>query len=210
MRENTIPTKLSSKHEVCFMMKSTFKVMNKCLWYLDSGCSRHMTRDRSLFKVFKSKKGGNVTFGDGSKSQIKGKDTISLPGLLDIANVLYVEGLRVNLLSISQICDQEFMMLFSKGKCLVLNESGKKLISGVRTLDNCYGLVPDVDIVCNSIRLPNEDLWHQRMGHASYKHLSIVSKHESMLGISKLSTVSNVVCGRCQLGTQRKAKHPGT
>ena len=118
LRESTIPTDLSSKHEVCFMMKSAFKVMDTCLWYLDSGCSRHMTRDWSLFKVFESKKGGNVTFGDGSKSQIKGKGIISLPGLPNIANVLYVEGLRVNLLSISQICDQDFMVLFFKRKCL--------------------------------------------------------------------------------------------
>ena len=73
MRESTIPTDLSSKHEVCFMMKSAFKVMDTCLWYLDNSCLRHMTGDRSLFKVFESKKGGNVTFGDGSKSQIKGK-----------------------------------------------------------------------------------------------------------------------------------------
>ena len=77
--------------------------MDMCLWYLDSGCFRHMTRDRSLFKVFESIKGGNVTFGDRSKSHIKGKGIISLPRLPDIANVLYVEGLRVNLLSISQI-----------------------------------------------------------------------------------------------------------
>ena len=158
MRENTIPTDLSSKHEVCFMMKFAFKVMDTCLWYLDIGCLRHMTRDRSLFKVFESKKGGNVTFGDGSNSQIKGNGTISLPGLPNIANVLYVEGLRVNLLSRSQIYDQDFMVLFSKGKCLVLNKSRKKLISGVRTLDNCYSLVLDADIVCNIIRLLNEDL----------------------------------------------------
>ena len=101
------------------------------------------------------------------------------------------------------------MLLFSKGKCLVTDESGKKLISGVRILDNCYDLVPDVDIVCNSIHLPNEDLWHQRMGHASYKHLSIVSKHKSVLEIPKLSRVNNVVCGPCQLGKQTKAKHLG-
>ena len=68
MRENTIPTDLSSKHEVCFMMKSAFKVMDTCLWYLDRGCSRHMTGARSLFKFFESMKGGNATFGDGSKS----------------------------------------------------------------------------------------------------------------------------------------------
>ena len=91
-----------------------------------------------------------------------------------------------------------------------MNESGKKLISGVRTLDNCYGLVPDADIVYNSIRLPNENLWHQRMGHTNYKHLSIASKHESVLGIPKLSRISNVVCGPCQLGKQTKAKHRGT
>ena len=167
-----------------------------------------MIGDHSLFKVFESKKGGNVTFGDCSKSQIKGKGTISLPGLPDISNVLYVEGLRVNLLS--QICDQDFLVLFSKGKCLVLNEFGKKLISGVRTLDNCYELLPNVDIVCNSICLPNKDLWHQRMVHASYKHLSIVSKHESVLGIPKLSRVNHVVCEPCQLGKQTKEKHLGT
>ena len=31
MKESTIPTNLSSRHEVCFMMKSAFKVMNTCL-----------------------------------------------------------------------------------------------------------------------------------------------------------------------------------
>ena len=39
MREKTIPTNLSCKHEVCFMIKFAFKVMDTCLWYLDSGCS---------------------------------------------------------------------------------------------------------------------------------------------------------------------------
>ena len=36
MRESTIPTGLSSKYEVCFMMKFAFKVMDTCLWYLDN------------------------------------------------------------------------------------------------------------------------------------------------------------------------------
>ena len=89
------------------------------------------------------------------------------------------------------------MVLFLKGKGLVLNEFGKKLISGVRTLDNCYGLVLDADIMCNNIRLPNENLWHQMMRHASYKHLSIVSKYELVFGIPKLSRVNNVLCGPC-------------
>ena len=48
------------------------------------------------------------------------------------------------------------------------------------------------------------------MGHASYKHLSIVFKHESILGISKLNRVSHVACGQCHLGKQTNAKYPST
>ena len=112
-----------------------------------------------------------------------------LYGRTKSANVLYVEELRVNLLCISQIYDQDFMVLFSKGKCLVLNELGEQFIGGIRTLDNSYS-----EIVCNSIQMPNEDLWHQRMGHASYKQLTILSKKEVVLGILKL--VKQVVLAR--------------
>ena len=112
-----------------------------------------------------------------------------LYGRTKSANVLYVEELRVNLLRISQIYDQDFMVLFSKGKCLVLNELGEQFIGGIRTLDNSYS-----EIVCNSIQMPNEDLWHQRMGHASYKQLTILSKKEVVLGILKL--VKQVVLAR--------------
>ena len=58
------------------------------------------------------------------------------------------------------------MVLFSKGKCLLLNELREQHISGIHTLDNYYGRVPDAEIVCNNIRMLNEDLWHQRMWHA--------------------------------------------
>ena len=108
----------------------------------------------------------------------------------------------MNLLSISQIFDQDFMVLFSKGKCLVMDESGKKFISGIRTLDNCYGLVHDVDIVCNSIWLPNEDLWHQRIGHASclfkkVKIKSASSKDNHLLLSQLVSSCSTGDCTSC-------------
>ena len=45
---------------------TSLKVFNLCLWYLDSGCSRHMTGDKSLFKTLKEKVGDYVTFGDRS------------------------------------------------------------------------------------------------------------------------------------------------
>ena len=45
-------------------MNTSLKVFNSCLWYLDSGCSHHMTGDKSLFKSLKEKVGDYVTFGD--------------------------------------------------------------------------------------------------------------------------------------------------
>ena len=45
---------------------TSLKVFNSCLWYLESGYSRHMTSDKTLFKTLKEKVGDYVTFGDGS------------------------------------------------------------------------------------------------------------------------------------------------
>lgn len=92
-------------------------------------------------------------------------------------------------------------------KCLVINELGEQLIGGIHTLDNCYGLVPDAEIVYNSIQIPNEDLRYQKMGHANYKQLFIVSEKEAVLGIPKLVKVVNGVCELCQLGKHTRAHH---
>ena len=84
------------------------------------------------------------------------------------------------------------MVLFSKGKCLVLDNLGSQLNGGVRTLDNFYGLILNVDVVCNNDHIRNEDLWHQRMGHASYRQLAIFSKAEVVLGLPKLKKIRKV------------------
>ena len=56
-----------------FLCHTTLKVFNSCLWYLNAGCSRHMTGDKSLFTTLKEKEDGYVTFGDGSYSEVLGK-----------------------------------------------------------------------------------------------------------------------------------------
>ena len=52
--------------------------------------------------------GGNVTFGDGNVARVKGKGTIYAPNIPNLEKVLYVEGLEANLISISQMCENEF------------------------------------------------------------------------------------------------------
>uniref|UniRef100_A0A2N9HKZ7 CCHC-type domain-containing protein n=1 Tax=Fagus sylvatica TaxID=28930 RepID=A0A2N9HKZ7_FAGSY len=62
--------------EVCLISKSTKKK-----WFLDSGCSRHMTGDKNKFTSLTLKDGGNVKFGDNSKGKIIGivKDQVDEP-----------------------------------------------------------------------------------------------------------------------------------
>ncbi|KAK8663729.1 hypothetical protein V6N13_083536 [Hibiscus sabdariffa] len=55
------------KGEHCYKAKTSCSNS----WYLDSGCSRHMTGDKSRFLELKPKSGGVVTFGDNSKGHIE-------------------------------------------------------------------------------------------------------------------------------------------
>src|ERR1044072_6350616 len=74
-------------------------------WYLDSGCSRHMTGERHMFQKLELKAGGVVGFGGTQKGKIMGSGTISYGKSSSIKNILLVEGLMHNLLSISQLAD---------------------------------------------------------------------------------------------------------
>ena len=86
---------------LCYTALSALKARDSCLWYLDSGCSRHMTRNKGLFKTLFEGKIGTVTFGDGSKFVIRVIGTVDIPRLPVFKDVWYVDGLKENLLSIS-------------------------------------------------------------------------------------------------------------
>jgi hypothetical protein len=47
-------------------------------WYIDSGCSKHMTGDKSKFLTLSDSKSGNVTFGNDAPGKVKGKGIVSL------------------------------------------------------------------------------------------------------------------------------------
>lgn len=99
-----------------------------------------MSRDKRHFRKFKSLGGGLVTFRDGSTSTIKGWGSIDISGLPTFHNVLFVNSLKANLLSISQFYDKNHIMYFSKDESNIYNRVGKWIIKGTRTFNNYYGV----------------------------------------------------------------------
>ena len=58
--------------------------------------------------------------------------------MISIGEILYVEGLKANLISISQICDKKFNVQYSQNLYKVFDLNGNCVMIGLRTLDNCY------------------------------------------------------------------------
>ena len=58
-----------------------------------------------------------MTFGNGEKRKVVGKGTLNVEGLPNLTKVFLVEGLKANLVSISQLCDEGLMVRFTKDEC---------------------------------------------------------------------------------------------
>ena len=152
-----------------------------------------MTGDKTRFKALKEKVGDYVTFGDRSHAQVVGKGTIEILGLPLLKDVLYIKGLKANLLSITQICDKNFLVQFSKKRCKIINEEGIQVFEGNRTTDNCYGVVPIAPISCRSAHVDMLELWHHRFGHANFKQVAKVSKLDTVEGLPNFGKVKKTI-----------------
>ena len=182
---------------LCYIASTALKACDSCLWYLDSGCSRHTIGNKALFKTLFEVKIWTVTFGDGSKSVIRGIRTMDIPGLSVFEDVWYVDGLKANLLSINQICDNGLNVLFTKYECEILDEGGDCMCISVRTADNYYGITPSISNKCFSAEINQVDLWHQQLGHASHKQLGKISKCDAVIGLPKYEKIEKCICGPC-------------
>ncbi|KAJ7552382.1 hypothetical protein O6H91_06G053200 [Diphasiastrum complanatum] len=112
---------------------STSKNSNDC-WYIDSGATQHMTPHRELFTQFDDTSVNvHVKLGDNSSYDIKGRGIVRvhLPSRNrgKIKNVLYVPGLKKNLLSVSAITKQNMKVEFDDQKCLIKDKNkGYKVV----------------------------------------------------------------------------------
>nr|GEV65813.1 hypothetical protein [Tanacetum cinerariifolium] len=110
---------------------------------IDSGCSRHMTRNKCYLTEYEDYDGGFVTFRDG-KGRIYRKGKIKT-GTLDFDYVYFCKELKYNLFNVSQISDKKNNGLFTDTKCLVLYSNFKLLdksqvLLRVPRKDNIYSV----------------------------------------------------------------------
>ncbi|GJV94264.1 retrovirus-related pol polyprotein from transposon TNT 1-94 [Tanacetum coccineum] len=87
------------------------QVVQISLWYLDSGCSKNMTGDRSQLTNFVNKFWGTVKFGNDHVAKILGYGDYQIGNVM-ISRVYYVEGLGHNLFSVGKFCDSNLEVVF--------------------------------------------------------------------------------------------------
>nr|GEU67616.1 copia protein [Tanacetum cinerariifolium] len=150
----------------------------------DTGCSRHMTGNKSFLIEYQEIDGGFVAFrGSPKGGKITGKGKLKT-GKSDFKDVYFVKELKFNLFSISQMCDKKNSVLFTKTECLVLSPDFKLLdesqvLLKVPRQNNMYGfdlknVVPSGDLTCLFAKATNDEsnLWHRRLGHINFKTLN--------------------------------------
>eukprot|EP00253_Pinus_taeda_P021180 PITA_21180 len=89
-----------------------------------------MTSDKEKLQPYNAlEKENKVSFGNDTPAVIKGKGSILLKEKVKARNVMYVNGLKHNLLSVSQMCDQRNEVVFRSNGCVVRElDTGETII----------------------------------------------------------------------------------
>ena len=102
-----------------------------------------MTKNKSWFKNLRPKDGGVMKFANGIKSKIVGIGNVGKNDSDLITDVILVERLTHNLLSISQFCNQGYKVVFELSCCIKKDSTLDKTILTARRCDNTYVLYLD-------------------------------------------------------------------
>jgi hypothetical protein len=97
----------------------------KNIWLIDSGCSRHITGDKgwfsSLVPVVTKR---YITFGDNWQGRVLSKGEIKVSDKITLRCVALVQSLGYNLLSVFQLLDEGFEVLFRPSCSRILDSRG--------------------------------------------------------------------------------------
>ncbi|GKA69627.1 retrovirus-related pol polyprotein from transposon TNT 1-94 [Tanacetum coccineum] len=187
------------------------KIVQICLWIIDSGCSKHMTGNRALLTNFVEKFLGTVRFGNNDFAVIAGYGDVVI-GSMTIKKVYYVEGLGHNLFSVGQFCDKGLEVAFRKSTCFVRTEDGVDLLTGDRS-SNLYTIALN-EIVSNSSACllakassSQSWLWHQRLSHLNFATINNLVKNNLVRGLPKMKFEKDHLCSACEQGKIHRKHH---
>ncbi|GJW25652.1 putative ribonuclease H-like domain-containing protein [Tanacetum coccineum] len=185
--------------------------------FVDSGWSRYMTGNISYLSDFKELYGGYVVFGGGAYGgRISGKGTLKTDNL-DFEDVYFVNELKFNLFSISQMCDKKNYVLFNDTECLVLSPNFKlsdesQILLKIPRKDNMYSfdmknIVPKESLTCLVAKatLDESMLWHRRLGYINFKNINKLVKENLVRGLPLKRFENDQTCVACLKGKQHRA-----
>nr|GEV95014.1 retrovirus-related Pol polyprotein from transposon TNT 1-94 [Tanacetum cinerariifolium] len=208
-RTNKSHLRTSNRVDSSSHLKHT--IVQIVLWYLDSGCSKHMMGDCSRLMNFVKKFIGTVRFGNDHFGAIMGYEDYVI-GDSVISRVYYVEGLGHNLFSVRQFCDSDLEVAFKKHSCYVRDTDGVELIKGSRG-SNLYTIsVEDImkssPICLFSKASKNKSwLWHRRLNHLNFGIINDLARKDLVRGLPRLKFKKDHLCSACQLGKSKKHTH---
>nr|GEU83761.1 hypothetical protein [Tanacetum cinerariifolium] len=170
-----------------------------------------------IVNAVKKLNGGYVAFGGNPKGgKISGKFKIRI-AKLDFDDVYFVQELKFNLLSVSQMGDKKNNVLFTDTECLVLSPDFKlpdenQVLLKVHRENNMYNvdlknIVPSGDLTCffEKATLDESNLWHRRLGHINFKKMNKLVKGNLVRGLPTKVFETDHTCVACKKGKQHKA-----
>nr|GEU99425.1 receptor-like kinase TMK4 [Tanacetum cinerariifolium] len=192
-------------------LESFTKVVQIILWYLDSGCSKHMTGNCSRLNNFMKNFIGIIIFKNDHFGAIMGYGDYVV-GDSVISRVYYVEGRRHNLFSVGQFCDSDLKVAFRKHSCYVRDVDGVELLNGNRG-SNLYTI--SIEYIMKSFPIcllskasKNKSwLWHHRLNHLNFGTINDLAREDLVRGLPRLKFEKYHLCFARQLGKSKKYTH---
>ncbi|KAI3702728.1 hypothetical protein L6452_28480 [Arctium lappa] len=195
------------------------QLKGKSIWHVDSGCSRHMTGNMSCLQNFKHINGGHLAFEDNlTGGKISGKGNVT-KGKMTFEDVYYVDQLKYNMLSVSQVCDKQHSILFTNTECMILAPGFKVVDESMILLrtprkDNVYCLDMDnvssdssLNCLVSKASVDESSLWHRRMCHMNFKTMNKLVKNNLVRGLPSKVFSCDDHCVACLKGKQHKTSH---
>ena len=148
-----------------------------------------------------------VMLGDDSQYPIKGLGEASYKldsgKPMKMKDVLYVPGLKKNILSISALDKKGFIVSFIDGKVLMWTK-GKTIDDAIEigVEEGLYKLKGHTDSALTASTINPSELWHRRLAHVHYKAIPIVSK--VVTSLPKILVKHEGVCKGCAQGKNTK------